>query len=85
MHPPKIPRKSLVGPVRAGLMSASSADWGGASIVVPRLQKTAQTASSSTQQGRKQKGRKGKALFSSASDGSGRPGHRHGGAGKKSS
>ena len=76
LHPPKIPRKSSAGPVKAALSLASSADRGGASPVVPRLQKPAQVASSSSapQQGRKRKGRKGKAPFSSASGGSGRSG-----------
>ena len=87
LHPPKILRKSSAGLVRAGLTSASCADYGGTSPVVPRLQKTAQTASSSpsTQQGGKRKGRIGKAPFSSASGGSGCSGRKRGGAGKKSS
>ena len=60
LHPPKIPRKFSTGPVRAGSTSASSADRGSTSPVVPRSQKQAQTASSSsTQQGGKRKGRKG--------------------------
>ena len=46
LHPLKIPRKSLVGPVHAGSTFASSADRGGASPVVPRSQKTAHVASS---------------------------------------
>ena len=38
LHPPKIPRQSSVGPVKAGSSSASSADHGGTSPVVPRSQ-----------------------------------------------
>ena len=78
LHPPKIPRKSSAGPVKAGSSSASSADRGGASPVMPQSQKQASTApsSSSTQQGRKRWGRKGKAPFSSALGGSGRSGGR---------
>ena len=69
LHPPKIPRKSSAGQPKAGSSSASSADRGGSSPVVPWSQKQASTApsSSSTQQGRKRRGRKGKA----ASGGSG--------------
>ena len=86
-HPPKIPRKSSAGLVCAGSTSASSADRGGASPLVPRSQMTAQRASSSSsaQQGWKRKGCKGKAPFLSASGGSGHSGRKHGGAGKKSS
>ena len=47
LHLPKIPWKSSAGPVHAGSTSASSADCGGASPMVPRSQKTAQMASSS--------------------------------------
>ena len=36
LHPPKIPRKSSAGPSKAGSSSASSADCGGVSLVVPR-------------------------------------------------
>ena len=63
LHPPKIPWLSS-----AGSSSASSADRGGASPVVPRSQNQASTApsSSSTQQGRKRRGRKGRAPFSAA-------------------
>ena len=84
LHPLKIPRKSLAGPVKEASTSAASADYGGTSPVVPRSQKTAQGASSSSaaQQGRKRKGRKGKVPFSSASSGSG---GKRGGTGKKSS
>ena len=68
LHPPKIPRKSSAGPSKAGSSSASSADRGGASPVVPQSQKQASTApsSSSTQQGQKRRGCKGKAPFSAA-------------------
>ena len=61
LHPPKIPRISSAGPSKAGSTSASSADCGGASPVVPRSQYQASTApfSSSTQQGRKRQERKG--------------------------
>ena len=84
LHPPKIPRKSSAGPVSAASMPASSASRSGASPMVPRSQKTAQTASSSfsAQQGGKRKGHKSKAPFSSVSS---RSGHTRGGAGKKSS
>ena len=84
LHSPKIPRKSSAGPSKAGCLSASSADRGSTSPVVPRSQKQALTApsSSSTQQGRKKRGRKGKAPFSGAS---GRSGGKQQGAGKKSS
>ena len=53
LHPPKIPRKSLAGPSKAGSSSASSADRGGVSPVVPWSQQQASTApsSSSSQQG----------------------------------
>ena len=87
LHPPKIPQKSSAGLVRAGSTSASSANLGGASPVVARSQKQAQTAtsSSSTQKGGKRKGHKGTVPFSSASGGSGRSGRKRGGAGKKSS
>ena len=44
LHPPKIPRKSSSGPSKAGSSSASSADRGGASPVVPRSQQQASTA-----------------------------------------
>ena len=44
LHPLKIPRKSSTGPVKAGSLSASSADRGGTSPVVPRSQKQASTA-----------------------------------------
>ena len=46
-HPLKISRKSSAGPVRAGSSSASSADRGGTSPMVPRLQLQASTAPSS--------------------------------------
>ena len=87
LHPPKIPRKSSAGLVRAGSTFASSADRSGASPVVPRSPKQAQMASSSsfTQQGGKGKGCTDKAPFSSASGGSGRFGRKRGGAGEKSS
>ena len=87
LHPPKIPRKSSAGPVNAGSSSASSADRGGTSPMVPRSQSQASTApsTSSTQQGRKQLRRKGKAPFSSASCSSSRSGGKRKGAGKKSS
>ena len=70
LHPPKIPRKSSSGPSS----SASSADCGGVSPMVPRSQQQASTgpSSSSSQQSRKKKGRKGKAPFSAASGGSSR-------------
>ena len=66
LHPQKIPRKSSAGPSKAGSSSASPADRGGVSSVVPRSQQQASTApsSSSTQQGRKKRGRTGKAPFS---------------------
>ena len=35
LHPPKIPQKSSSGPVKAGSSSASSADCGGTSPLVP--------------------------------------------------
>ena len=84
LHPPKIPRKSSPGLVKAASSSASSAERNGTSPVVPRSQKPSQTASSSSapQQGRKRKGRKGSAPFSSAS---GHSGGNRGGAGKQSS
>ena len=87
LHPPKIPRKSSSGPSKAGSLSAPSPDCGGASPVVPQSQKQASTApsSSSTQQGRKRLGRKGKAPFLVASGGSGCSGGKRQGAGKKSS
>ena len=74
LHPPKIPRKSSAGPSKAGSSSTASDDRGGTCPVIPRSQKQASTApsSSSTQQGRKKRGRKGKAPFSGASVGSGR-------------
>ena len=73
LHPPKIPRKSSAGPSKAGSSSASSADCGGVSPVVPRSQQQASTApsSSSSQQGRKKRSHKGKVPFSAASGGSG--------------
>ena len=76
LHPPKISRKSLAGPSKAGSSSASSADRGGVSPVVPRLQQpaSANPSSSSSQRGRKKMGNKGKAPFSGASGGSGRSG-----------
>ena len=76
LHPPKIPRKSSSGPSKAGYSSASSADRGGASSVVPWPQQQASTApsSSSSQQGRKKRARKGKAPFLAASGGSGHTG-----------
>ena len=81
--PPKIPRKSSAGPVKAGSSSAFSADRGGTSPVVLRSQKQASTApSSSTQQGRERRGLKGKAPFSSASGGSSRSGGKRGGPGR---
>ena len=66
LHPPKIPRKSSPGPVKAGSLSASSADGGGTSAVVPRSQSQASMdpSSSSTQLSRRRQGRKGKAPFS---------------------
>ena len=87
LHPPKIPWKSSVGPVKAGSSSASSADRGGTSRVVPRSQSQASTApsSSSTRQGRKRWGIKGKSPFSSASGNSSRSRGKRKGAGKKSS
>ena len=68
LHPPRIPRKSSLAPVKAASSSASSADHGGTSPVVPQSQKLTQMASSSSapQQVRKQNGRKGKAPFSHA-------------------
>ena len=44
LHPPKTPRKSLAGLVKAGSLSASSATHGGTSPVVPRSQSQASTA-----------------------------------------
>ena len=87
LHPPKIPRKSLSGPSKVGSSSASSADRGGVSPVVPwlRLQTLMAPSSSSSQQGRKKRGRKGKVPFSAASGGSGCSGGKRKGAGKKSS
>ena len=60
--------KSSSGPSKVGSSSASSAACGGVSPVVPRSQQQASAApsSSSTHQGRKWKGRKGKAAFSVA-------------------
>ena len=66
LHPPKIPRKSSCGPSKAGSSSASSADRGGVSFMVPRSQQQTSMATSSSQPGRKKKGRKGKAPFSAA-------------------
>ena len=62
LHPPKICRKSS---------SASSAERGGVSPMVPRSQQQALTApsSSSSQQGWKKSSRKGKVPFSEASGG----------------
>ena len=78
LYPPKIPRKSSA----AQSMQVQCPPL--LQTVVPRSQKTAQTASSSSaQQGGKWKGRKGKAPFSSASSGSGHSGRKRGGAGKK--
>ena len=73
LHPPKIPRKSLAGPSKAGSSLASSADRGSVSPVVSRSQQQASTtpSSSSSQRGRKRRGNKGKAPFSGASGGSG--------------
>ena len=87
LYPPKIPLKSSAGLVKAGSSSAASADCGGTSPVVPRSQSQELTAPSfsSTQQGRKRLGRKGKAPFSSASGGSGRSEGKRKGARKKSS
>ena len=87
LYPPKIPRKSSAGLVKAGSFSASSADRGDTSPVVPRSQKQASTApsSSSTQQGRKRRGRKGRVPFSVPSGSSGCSGGKSKGAGKKSS
>ena len=48
LHPPKIPRKSSDGPSKAGSSSTSCADRGGTSPVVPRSQKQASTAPSSS-------------------------------------
>ena len=84
LHPSKIPRKSSAGLVTAGSSSASSADHGGTSPMVPRSPTEVSTApsSSSAQQGQKGQGHKGKAPFSLSS------GHSSGkrtGAGKKSS
>ena len=64
LHPPKIPRKSLAGPSKAGSLSASSADHGGVSPVVPRSQQQALTnpSSSSSQHGWKRRS-KGKTPF----------------------
>ena len=53
LHPPKIPRKSSVGPVKAGSSSTSSADRGGTSPVLPQSQSSMAPSSSSTQSGRK--------------------------------
>ena len=87
LHPPKIPKKSSAGSVKAASSSASSADCGGTSPVVPRSQKPTQVASSPSppQQGRKWKGRKGKTPFLSASGHSGHSGGKCSGAGKQSS
>ena len=87
LHPPKIPKKSSAGSVKAASSSASSADCGGTSSVVPRSQKPAQVASSLSppQQGQKWKGHKGKTPFLSASGHSGRSGGKCSGAGKQSS
>ena len=74
LQPPKIPRNSSAGPSKAGSSSAAFADRGDTSPVVPRSQKQASTAPSSTQQDRKKRGRKSKAPFSGASGGSGRSG-----------
>ena len=86
LHPLRIPRKSSAGPSKAGSLSASSADCGGVSPVVPQSQQQASAApsSSSSKQGRKKRGRKGKAPFWGASGGSGRSGGKRKGAGKKS-
>ena len=86
LHPPKFPRKSLAGPVKAGSSSASSADHGGISPVAPRSQSQASTdpSSSSSQSGRKRRSRKGKAPFSSVSGGSSHSRGKRKRAGKKS-
>ena len=92
LHPPKIPQKSSAGPVKAAPSSASSADHSGGgpphpARALPQSQQQALMAPSSSfaQQGRKQRGRKGKAPFSSASGSSGCCGGKRIGAGKKSS
>ena len=66
LHPPKIPWKSSSGPSKAGSSSASSADRGSVSPVVPRSQQQASTAPSSSSS---QQGRKGKAPFSGGRSG----------------
>ena len=68
MHPLKIPWKYLSGPSKVGSSSASSADRGSVSPVIPRSQQQALMApsSSSSQQGRKKRGSKGKSHFSAA-------------------
>ena len=68
LYPPKIPRKSLAGPSKAGSSLASSADRGSVSPMVPRSQQQASTApsSSSSQHGQKKRGRNGKVPFSVA-------------------
>ena len=85
LHPPKIPRISSAGPSKAGSTSASSADCGGASPVVPRSQYLASTApfSSSTQQGRKRQERKGTVRHGALFGGSGRSGGKCQNAGVK--
>ena len=66
LHPPKIPRKSLSGPSKAGSSSASSADRSSVSPIFPWSQQQASTAlsSSSSQQGRNKWGRKGNVMLS---------------------
>ena len=70
LHPPKIPRKSLAGPVKAGSSST---------VVASR----SQSQESSTQQGWMRRGHKGKAPFSSVFGGSGRYRGKRKGVGKK--
>ena len=90
LHPMKIPHKSSAGPSKAGSLSASFADRGVVSPVVPRSQQQAPTnpSSSSSQHGRKksynERGNKSKAPFSGASGGSSRSGRKRNGTGKKS-
>ena len=81
LHPPRIPRKPAVAGGSSG--SAASGSGQASSSGARPAQKQTSSSSPSGQSGKKRNNCKGKAPFSSSSGGSGRPGGKGKGAGKK--
>ena len=73
LHPPRIPKKSVLVQGKASSSASSAVDRGGKTPVVPRSQQSSQStsSSSSSSRGRPTKNRKGETPFSQATGHSG--------------